>query len=195
MADPDHAPLHAGAIVILAGGQSRRMGEDKAELRLSGSRLIDRAVALATHAGSPVVLSAPHDYATGRRCIPDAASAPAGPVGAIVSVARALKNDGRQAFTTVPVDAPFASVELIEMLSREPGCAIARHDGVPQPTFARWDVARVLCVDLPTDSPSLRWLARVCGAGAVDWPDAQTFTNCNTPDDLARARRMLNDRA
>lgn len=186
------APPPEPVVVLLAGGQSRRMqGQDKAIAAIDGQRMIDRVLArLAPQAGT-LWLSAAHDYGTDLPVIRDEANAPAGPVGAIRSVASALVQQGGDRFVTCPVDAPFAPDDLVARLAAHGLPAMAETGGALQPVFALWS-ARAVLEALPTDRCRERWslrrLGEQLGMRAVAFPDAKALTNVNTPDELAAAR-------
>ncbi len=86
--------------VVLAGGRSRRMGTDKARLRLHGRSLLERQLAL-LHACGVVDCVVSGDYA-GYRCVSDL-SPDLGPLGALQSLVRALPD--RQ-LLIIAVDTP-----------------------------------------------------------------------------------------
>ena len=163
-------PLQDPVIVLLAGGQSRRMqGQDKALAEIDGQRMIDRVLARLARQAGTLWLSAAHDYATGLAVVRDEARAPAGPVGAIRSIASALRARGGDAFVTCPVDAPFVPDDLAARLMVEAPLAMAKADGALQPVFALWS-ARAVC-----------------------FPDAGALMNVNTPQELEIARRHALD--
>ncbi|QJB69252.1 molybdenum cofactor guanylyltransferase [Parasphingorhabdus halotolerans] len=183
-------------LVILAGGQSRRMGQDKATIALGGERMIDRLIARYNTSVDRIILSSPHDFGTGLDFITDDPNAPGGPVGAIFTLATAFA--GRcpdvAGFMTAPVDAPFAPIDLIKRMNARQGCAVASGPDRLHPTFARWDCNMVDTVrrshNIEDAAPSLQWLARQCDATIVEWPDEQSFMNINTPEDLFVAEKL-----
>lgn len=183
-------------LIILAGGQSRRMGEDKAVMRLDGERLIDRTIAQISPHISHIKISASQDYGTGLDHIPDAPNAPKGPVGAIYSIAAWLrKNDSRMAgFITIPVDVPHISVDILKKLAETGGCAVAEDSKRMHPTFAYWqcDIINAIAEsnDLSSKAPSLHWLAGKSDATVIRWPDERMFFNINTPSDLLEAQTL-----
>ena len=77
-------------LVILAGGQSSRMGTDKAVITLGGERLIDILINRFANKVDRLFLSASKSYGTGLDIISDDPAFPDGPVGGIFSVAAAL---------------------------------------------------------------------------------------------------------
>lgn len=186
----------AACLVILAGGQSSRMGSDKAVIEFEDERLIDRLIGRFATKTDRIVLSARDDYGTGLGIISDDPGMPDGPVGAILSVAARLQNGqaGMDGFVTVPVDAPFAPADLIERLSASGGCAVAGDHQRIHPTFAYWrcDIVDTVRATLKPGerAPSLQWLAEQCGAETVHWPDPGPFMNINRPEDLITAAAM-----
>lgn len=182
---------------ILAGGRSRRMGgEDKARAMLAGARLIDRVIERLRPQADLLVISGADDYATGLDCVADRPGAPQGPAGGVFAIERWLRRHapGAEAFFTVPVDGPFAPADLIERLAAAGGPAIASDGAHDHPTFACWrldalDAAWPQLAGLP--SVSLTALAGACGAARVVWDAPDAFLNLNTPEDFARAGRLL----
>lgn len=186
----------ATCLVILAGGQSSRMGSDKALLEFDGERLVERLIRRFATKADRIILSGAEDYGTGLEVISDDLNAPNGPVGAIFTLAARLQDrrTGIERFVTVPVDAPFAPADLIERLSASDGCAVASDPERIHPTFAHWRCAMVSGVRTtlqPGDrAPSLQWLAAQCRAEAVRWRNADQFMNINRPADLTKAMAM-----
>lgn len=197
----DNPPV---CLVILAGGQSLRMGQDKATIRLDGARLIDRAIARYQSSADRIWLSAASDFGTGIDIISDDPDMPGGPVGAIFTIAAHLPILCPEAvgFVTIPVDAPFAPDDLIPRLSAVPGCSVAQSPRQLHPVFGYWrcdiirDVSETYRNNKQTESlhqpaPSLQWLVRQCNSQLVSWPDEQAFMNINTPEDLALAEATI----
>lgn len=180
--------------VVLAGGRSRRMqGTDKALALIAGERMIDRVLRRLTAQTHEVLLSAPHDYATGCPAIPDLPDGPAGPVGAIRAVAHALAARGIEAFVTVPVDAPFVPADLVVRLAASGPVAMARTQDAWQPVFALWHAPAVLAALPPArcgERWSLRRLGEALGAAAVEFGEPSALMNVNTPQELAQARQI-----
>ena len=124
-------------VVVLAGGASRRMGRDKATLRLDGQRLVDRVVErLAPVAGH--VWVARGDRPLGRDDeLPDVA----GCTGPLAGVLAALRVTEADLLGIVPVDAPHpapAVVDRLAELCRQQGRAatVAIADGHVQALHA-----------------------------------------------------------
>src|SRR5690348_3888561 len=116
--------------MILTGGASSRMGEDKATLDWGGWRAVDRVAALARAAGAETVVTVgPQDY--GLPCVADEAPQ-GGPVGGVLAGAAALAARGCGRALVLAVDAPtIRPADLAPLLgSRTRGAAF---EGFPLP--------------------------------------------------------------
>ena len=197
--------------VILAGGLSSRMGQDKARIRLGGASLIDRAArrlrpqvsALAVNANGPVLFEPGEELPV----FADLDASRSGPLGGVLAALDHVKRFHPEAshVATVPTDSPFFPADLVARLAGAvdtPGRIVhARSASGPHSVFALWPVA--LMDDLAA------WLA---GGGAlrvrsylerhqardVTFPSVETprgvfdpFFNINTPDDLDAAENWL----
>lgn len=190
---PQPVPL----VVLLAGGQSRRMeGQDKALANVGGQRMIDRVIERLQPQAAAIRLSAPHDYGTGLVAIPDGALGPQGPVGAIRAIAAhlatAIPAGGDDRFVTCPVDAPFVPLDLVARLTASSTAAMAEAGGSLQPVFALWRAHAVLAT-LPEERCGERWslqrLGEALGAVRLAFDDPEALMNVNTPGDLVEAQR------
>ncbi len=100
--------------VVLAGGASRRMGRDKARLRLDDSSLVERAVTRLRRVTDKVLIAD-----RGRRVLPDERSVPDGPGGgpaAGLLGAAAVYPD--HDLLALACDLPAVTTELLEYLAR-----------------------------------------------------------------------------
>ncbi len=102
--------------LVLAGGQSRRMGQDKALMRYQGSTLIERASSLLKAAGCDEVLISRNSLNFLNDKIDDA-----GPLGGVHAALDALchSNDGSDspiALLVLPVDMPQMTPQLLKTL-------------------------------------------------------------------------------
>lgn len=109
-------PARLGAL-ILSGGHSARMGEDKALLDWNGRRAIDHVAAIAEAVGAQAILSVgPDDYGLER--VLDARE---GPVGAVLAGAAALRRLGCDRALVLAVDAPtLTPADLAPLLAAVP---------------------------------------------------------------------------
>jgi molybdopterin-guanine dinucleotide biosynthesis protein A len=178
--------------VVLCGGASRRMGQDKAALEVAGEALLDRAIRMLTPHVHEVVLAcgpAPRYEDRGLRLALDVASE-CGPLeGLRVGLAAATT----EWVLALACDMPAAEGSLAVLLGGvregdqvvhftgsglpEPLCTLYGPGALPalEEALARGE-RRMVCF---WPSLSVRALAA---------PDGDVFSNVNTPEDLARAR-------
>ncbi|WP_417498285.1 molybdenum cofactor guanylyltransferase [Maricaulis sp.] len=175
-------PVERGRLagLILAGGQSVRMGQDKAQLVWRGRSLLDhaRALLLATGVAAIHVGGRPQE-ADG---LPD--SQPhAGPARAILDAARLLR--GRfDSLLVIPVDMPLLGPDQLAPLLAGPS-GQARH-WADQPLPALVPIEPCLALD-HEDIHSIKRLLASLDARALPRDGATSpFSNINTPDALAR---------
>lgn len=174
--------------IILAGGQSSRMGQDKAEVKVDGERLIEIAIRRLWVQDCEIVVSAPHDYGTGLKVIPDIIEGPRGPVAAIFAAYKDLENHQKiEGFVTVPVDSPNFPDDLVKNLKSDTHSQIAAGPNRIHPTLGWWrmaDLKSVFETDISDGKISLTALAQKIGAKSVTWTDQTLFLNINDPNDL-----------
>lgn len=170
------------AICILAGGQSARMGRDKARLRFGGRTLLDHVRAAAEATGWPVRISR-HDAVP--RC---------GPLGGIYT---ALKTSRAGAELFLACDMPFVSPALLHELTARLGskqCAVfATADGRPGfPFLLRAAALPVVEQQIHARQFSLQALSGALPAKIFRVPKQRIveLLNINTPADWLKARRM-----
>ena len=186
--------------LLLTGGASLRMGEDKALIELGGHRLVDRAAALLTAVADPVIEVGP-----GWSGLPAVREDPpgSGPLAALSAGAAALRAAGHDGSVLVlAVDMPRVGVELLRFLAGRAGTATAvpRAGGHPQPMCARYGPDVLAAVDqrLAAGGRSLRdLLETLAPSGAVSWVEPEewepmagpeAFSDVDTPEDLRRLR-------
>lgn len=165
---------------ILAGGQARRFGSDKAQALYEGARLIDR-VAAALSAQCECVVVCGREEA-GFACIPDWPEAGLGPLGGLEA---ALRHAGERGFAQVlsaGVDVPDLPFDLTATLAGA-GAAIVES----QPVVGLWPVsaAPLLEAFMAAGGRSLYRFADHAGARRVELPRA--LMNVNRPEDLPPA--------
>jgi len=192
---------------ILAGGASRRMGTDKAWLRLrgpTGPTLIEALVALLEPDYGPVRIlageSSVEPYATLGVVVQSDLRPHSGPLGGIHS---ALSLAERDVVLVVPCDLPFLTREFLEGLSvllSGHDAVVPRPDGVPVPVCAFYSSRCLSAVETRLDRGYLK-AADFLEDLAVRWvegqelarldPEGTALFNLNTPEDMERARRMV----
>jgi molybdopterin-guanine dinucleotide biosynthesis protein A len=179
--------------VLLAGGESRRMGRDKATLALDGVPLWRRQLDLLRGIAAEVYVSArraPGWLPAEAGFVADPAPA-RGPLGGVAATLAAMRGTHLLA---LPVDMPAMSEEHLERLWRtaEPGCgAVAGVGDFVEPLPAIYPVeALAFATELLTgEDVSLGGLAlALLAAGrmkkqTISPADARLYENCNSPAD------------
>jgi molybdopterin-guanine dinucleotide biosynthesis protein A len=190
------------AVVILAGGEGRRMGGSKPLAMLGGERLIERALRHARCWSELVAVSVRSaDQLAGLDAplLPDEPSA-AGPLGGLIAALRFAETSGCDFLLTIPADMPFLPADLPARLFAaigEGGCAIPASGGDRHQDCGLWRTSTLERVAgyLASDRRSLIGFAEFVGFTSVEWPaePLDPFFNVNTAEDLARAKRLRSE--
>ena len=188
-----HKPLSG---IVLAGGKSRRMGQDKAGLVLGGKTLLQRQVDKLRALGiEDIMLSGAGCPALpGVRVIPDELPGN-GPLGGLHACLRCAKED---ACLVLSVDAPLIPAAALAHLHQchTGGVTVLRHGTIEEPLIGVYDraVSNQIAALLNAGERSVRALK-----GAVRWQGfhylgpEELLTNCNTPEEFAAAKRIAED--
>ncbi len=194
--------------VILAGGQSSRMGGgDKCLLPLGQGTLLSHVIERLRPQVGGMALNANGDPARfsdfGLPVVGDTIAGFAGPLAGVLAGLDWAAARGATQVVTVAADTPFFPADLVSCLQAGTGASGLAMAATPDParglsrhpTFALWPVS--LRDDLRAAlSGGLRkvvlWTDRH-GCATVPFPVAafDPFFNVNTPDDMARARDIL----
>ena len=193
------APLFG---LVLAGGESRRMGRDKAALDLHGRPQVDWAFdLLARHCERVFVSVRP-----GQEADPSRAGYPTivdrhADAGPIAGIAAALAAHPEAAWLVVACDLPLLSDATLDTLvaarGLEPVTAFRSvHDGLPEPLCAIYEPSNRAGIDAAIASGTYcprKFVIRT-GVPLLEQADPTALDNVNTPDDLVRAQRELRKR-
>ncbi len=195
--------------VVLAGGQSSRLGIDKAQLKLQGARtLLENVVDRVKHLSSDViVVSDVAARAEGAHCVKDAL--PEG--GALCGLYSGLLAAHFSHCLVVACDMPFLNLRLLRFMAEQPRDYDALVPRLGEESFgvelhplhAIYTKRCLPTIKMVLDSgskairdiyPMVRtvYLERERIAN-ID-PEGLSFFNINTPQDLVQARAMLKSR-
>jgi molybdenum cofactor guanylyltransferase len=192
----------AGA--ILAGGQSRRMGQDKAFLTLAGTPMIQRAVDRLKPQVARLILNV-HEATNdldkyGLPVVTDPPGNHEGPLAGILASLRWAEAQGFPWIATAAVDTPFFPDDLVvrlEAAAQDKPMAAARSGGRLHPVFGLWKaaLAPVLEREIGKGLRSVHQWVALHDAGIADWAIApyDPFFNINKPEDVARAAQMIDE--
>jgi molybdopterin-guanine dinucleotide biosynthesis protein A len=185
-------------IAILAGGESRRMGRDKALLTIDGGSLLERTARMARETGCPVAVvgrSRPAGWAEPGTAFYADRYPGTGPLGGI---ATALEEAGGD-ILALSCDLPLLTPDAIGWLlgvwngqSRELGLAARSRDRL-EPLFAIYRQAALPAIRdaLAAGRLSIHRLLTALDFPAAPVPAhvAAALTNVNTPEEWIQATR------
>jgi molybdopterin-guanine dinucleotide biosynthesis protein A len=186
--------------LILAGGSSSRMRQDKAALQYAGVTQLDRAFELAGRHVPKVFVSVRAsqitDPARAQKPMIVDSIAGEGPIVGIRSALAAYPNVG---WLVLACDLPFLSDAALSQLLRErDATALATayrsaHDGLPEPLCAIWEpaaAAALAAYDAGGGRCPRKFLIRHA-APLLEPLDKRALDNVNTPEEYAHARAVL----
>ncbi|MFN8125342.1 MAG: NTP transferase domain-containing protein [Candidatus Nanopelagicales bacterium] len=180
------------SLVILTGGDSRRMGSDKSRLRVGGRTLLERLIA-ATPSEVPVIVVGLDPGRTSRPVVVTREDPPGG--GPVAGIAAGLEHVDTSIVVVAAVDLPFAGAELpqlAESLSGLPGSdavvPVVADRRQPLAAAYRTDTLRSALSALgdPRGRPVRELLS---GLVVSEVAGAAEFDDVDTPRDLAAARQ------
>ncbi len=180
--------------VVLAGGKSTRMGQDKALLEVDGKPLLLHAVEkLKPHVRELLVIGEPRKYGhIWPDVMPDEIPG-LGPLGGIVT---AMGNARHDRLLVLAVDAPGVNARLLERLTRElpddADALVPRHDDELEPLVAAYHrrCAGAFMDHITRSQLSMHGALADVNMAYLDikpgddgWPE-DLFCNLNSPADL-----------
>ena len=194
--------------VLLAGGQSRRMGGGDKCLRPLGDRtILEHVIDRIRPQVGPLILNANGDpdrfQSYGLPVVADVVDGFAGPLAGVLTGLRWAEINAPQCewLLSVPTDAPFVPQNLATSLRQEISvqgaqlaCATSR--GRTHPVVALWPVALADGLEQALVGEDIRkidrWTARYrLVEVSFDDTGVDPFFNANRPEDLAIAERLL----
>jgi molybdopterin-guanine dinucleotide biosynthesis protein A len=198
--------------VLLAGGQSRRMGGgDKGLLELAGRPMLAHVICRLMPQVGRVVINANGDPARfdafGLPVVPDTIGGFVGPLAGVLAGMRwaAANTPEARWVVTAAGDAPLLPSDLVQRLlkaiSKRPGAiALAQSHGELHPVIGLWPVALAQDLEEQLRGGVRKVLAWTDKHGTIPVPfppahvcgiDIDPFFNANTPQELDQLRAML----
>lgn len=185
------SPNRAFCGVVLAGGRSSRMGQDKALLKLENETLLARAQRILHEAGAKKVLVS---GATREQGIADYFDE-VGPLGGIHAVLRKTSLD----IIAIPVDMPLLTFDMIKRLVptfEHPVQDVAiTYRRFPIPAFIPNNSRTLQYIEMVLNNAegdwSIRGLLKHIGHQEIEAAYPQALSNVNTPEEWQELRMSL----
>ncbi|TWF49743.1 molybdenum cofactor guanylyltransferase MobA [Neorhizobium alkalisoli] len=194
--------------LVLAGGRSSRMGENKAMMALGDRTILGHVIHRLSPQVPDLALNAPADFPEtfGLRLVPDRDDDRNGPLeGVLCGLLDLRQNQPASPFLmTVPCDSPFLPLDLAARLSEKatPGTiVIAASEGRSHPVFGLWPVTLAQDLENWLANPDNRRINAFLNrhpVETVEFPMIETghgpldpFMNINTREDLALAKTFI----
>ena len=178
--------------VVLAGGGSKRMGINKAELKLGDQTLLEIQVQKLKELGiEDIMVSGCNKAIDGTRAVADVYPGK-GPLGGVHASLKAAK---KPACLVVSVDTPLVPAQVLKTLveAHEGDATVLAHDGLVEPLLAVYDSSlheRAETLIL-SDSWSMRRMSGNPAVKRVEYTgDRDLLLNCNTPEDFEKAKTL-----
>jgi molybdenum cofactor guanylyltransferase len=189
---------------IIAGGQSTRMGgREKSFLDLAGATLLERTLSRLRFQVDDVVINANGDAArfaaTGLAVVEDILTDVRTPLAGLQAALYHGASQGFDAVVTVPSDAPFLPLDLVQRLlegGEVTGAAIARSGGQDHYLTGIWTTAMAKPLGRLIETEGISrvqdFVVRA-KAEKVVWAALphDPFFNINTPENLAEAEQIV----
>jgi molybdopterin-guanine dinucleotide biosynthesis protein A len=183
-APPPQAPWDA---VVMAGGSSRRMGADKLALDVAGRPMLDRVLDAVADARRVVVVGPRRD--TDRDVVWCREDPPgSGPAAALRA---AIAHTSSDCIAVLAGDQPLIRATTIQLLLaaiEDDGAVVVDEQGEPQWLCSAWRTEALRHAALEPNGSLRAALSQLRWAPVT--VDPATAIDCDTPDDLRRAREL-----
>lgn len=178
--------------ILLAGGQSSRMGQNKSQLQRQHQSMLEYSKQLLAETGveKVIVSGEGHDIADSQPLL--------GPIGGIASV---LSQVHCQAALIIPVDLPLMTAHVLTQLKQTgelSGCAVhfERHPlplYLPTNGFTELFFSQTLqsAVNKQGKAPSIKALLKQVPHKQIACSNSITLTNTNTPEQWRHAQQTI----
>lgn len=188
-------------VVIIAGGQGRRIGGGKLSRLVAGKTLLNHAIERAARYSTWIAISASDNISShfkGDLPVLLDADNNIGPIAGLASALNYAADNGTGHVMIISCDTPFLPSDLLEKLQSAIGTAnvaVATSNGQFHATCALWrtDALQFLPDYLAQGRRSLIGFSKTADCIAVDWATQpfDPFFNINTPEDLVQAEQIF----
>jgi molybdopterin-guanine dinucleotide biosynthesis protein A len=182
--------------IILAGGQSKRMGTDKGLIGLSGKPLISYAIDTLSGICGEILISANDDAynSFGLKVVPDLMTGQ-GPMGGIYSCMKAVKT---KYVIVLSCDMPFVDKQIIDLLltgKNHYQAVLPGHKGFMQPVCALYNSEILPIIEHHLFSGKLKLAGFIEMLNhkivEISYEDEYKLLSINTKSELLEAERMI----
>ena len=193
--------------VVLAGGKSKRFGEDKSQAQLGSKILIDYILSEIINDFNEVIIVAndpiKHLLSDKITKIEDYKKN-LGPLGGVLSAMKWVKDNNKkyQWIVTFPSDTPFFKINILneffnKVNVKESELFFMKFNDKRHNIFGLWsmDLIDQLEKDLENGSRKVEKWANNIGVKIINmsYEKEDPFFNINTKEDLIKAKKILND--
>jgi len=176
--------------IILAGGESTRMGQEKALIRFEGERLIQRSLSILDHFCDSMLISSNNKALEvfGYEVIEDDHHN----IGPIAGLSAALKASPSEHHLVIPCDTPFVNERLYEKILRHADDFEVVIAGTPdlyiEPLIGYYHRSALDIIEkqIQKGMYKLHDALNLMNVKVEIFKDKHLFTNINSPDDLSR---------
>lgn len=185
--------------VVLAGGEGRRLGGDKAVVALDGRPLLEFPLRVLQRSVRDVAVVAKRGTV-----LPPLESEvpiwlePDEPQHPLTGVVHALRCAEGRSVLVVAVDLPLLDVALPRALARQPAgrhlAVVARAGGRLQPLLARYEPGALAALEGFDPAARATDLVVALDPLVLDVEDEEQLLNVNRPEDLLRASALVRAR-
>ena len=193
--------------VVLAGGKSKRFGEDKSQTQLGSKILIDYILSEIINDFNEVIIVAndPIKYLSSNKITKiEDYKKDLGPLGGVLSAMKWVKDNHKkyQWIVTFPSDTPFFKISVLneffnKINKKESELFFMKFNEKRHNIFGLWsmDLIDQLEKDLEKGSRKVEKWANNIGVKIINmsYEKEDPFFNINTKEDLKKAKKILND--
>ncbi len=189
--------------VVLAGGKSKRFGEDKSKALLIGKTLLEHTLDKIKSRFNEIVIVSNNQTFKEYIIIKDCIDGQLGPLVGVLSAMKWIKKNNRsyEWIATFPCDTPFFNISLVDEFIKASKLNdgllyFAKSDQKRHNVFGLWSLKLIetLEIDIMKNNHRKveRWANKI-GVKTINIPykDIDPFFNINTKDDFAEAEKIL----